>query len=669
VPAPNILTTVFNAKDMLTASVGRMTKGVFGLGASASVASAQLEREFSKINRRAMEIGMAGTMIGSAITIPLGLAIKAAVDFEKQMGDVETLIDTTKENMGDMGDAVLEMSKKIPKPIADLTKSLYQIRSAGIEASQSMNVLETSGKLAVVGLSTTEESTNALTSAMNTFTAEGKTAQQFASSFFKTVKDGKTTMSGINASFGINAKIMAEAGVKFNDMQAAVAAITITGASASNAYTELSQTISGMMKPSGHLKDIFEQLGVSGDGGFKTLIERAGGLGEALELITEKAKQMNMSLGDDNTLGNEFGNKRAMLGVMAILGTQKKAYHANREDMNSTANDFEAKFSSQSGKAAAQMQIFQNSVTRLSISIGNLLIPALNMLMKAAEPVINGIASFAKKHKTLSKIVVTSIGGVGLLALTIGSIGFAVSTVSRGFLLFKGILVGVNFVQAATTVSFKMLQGYMLGYPAIANNVAKSTLFMKDAFVALNTPITRTLAVLTAIAGVIYFIQKAQQGFFNKDVSKSTATNEMISEKVTGGDDIVKRNTYDINDLEKIKKSGAKTGLLGLPVMTNEDKKIYDSVGKKYEEDINSRGELNLDKANRILNSGDSTLDKSKPMGFNQNMPNPLPSYGSGGGKQEMVITFVNAPAGMTTDIKSNNSANSIIPKVKSTYS
>ena len=51
------------------------------------------------------------------------------------MANVSTLVDTTVENMDEMGESVLRLSKKIPKPINDLTEGLYYIRSAGIGAA------------------------------------------------------------------------------------------------------------------------------------------------------------------------------------------------------------------------------------------------------------------------------------------------------------------------------------------------------------------------------------------------------------------------------------------------------------------------------------------------------------------------------------------------------
>jgi len=58
--------------------------------------------------------------------------IKVTMDFEKAMTDIATLVDTSTESIEQMGAEVLEMSKRMPVSIDELTSALYQVRSAGL---------------------------------------------------------------------------------------------------------------------------------------------------------------------------------------------------------------------------------------------------------------------------------------------------------------------------------------------------------------------------------------------------------------------------------------------------------------------------------------------------------------------------------------------------------
>jgi len=65
----------------------------------------------------------------------------------KSDASVSTVVDTNVESMDAMKNAVLDIAKKTPVALSDLTSALYDIRSAGISASMSMDVLEKSAQL------------------------------------------------------------------------------------------------------------------------------------------------------------------------------------------------------------------------------------------------------------------------------------------------------------------------------------------------------------------------------------------------------------------------------------------------------------------------------------------------------------------------------------------
>lgn len=448
---PNIIPSIFTAIDQLTGPVRRMGVSLQGLGVSGTVAGARLERAFTRVNASAMQMGSSAAMIGAAMLIPLGLATKAAIDFGKGMGDVETLIDSTKESMEEMSDDVLKMGKRIPKTLEDISKALYQIRSDGIAAghgiNQAMGVLETSGKLAVAGLSSTEEAAESVTSAMNVFADEGLTSQQIANSFFKTVQGGKTKMNELNVAFGRNAAIIREAGVSLEEFNAMTATMTMTGMKAATAQVGIGQAVTALIKPSSELTQVYESLGYKGSDAFKRIVTESGGLVAAMEKIDAQGSKMGISFGED------FREKRAMTTELLLTGRLHEQYKKNYAIQMNGEDALDEAFGKQSAKAAQQFQLFRTRVRELGISVGNLLIPALTKLSDKITPIIDGITSFAREHKVLSEIIVTGIGYFGLAAVTVGAVSLAVGTVTKAFWLWKGAIVATNFVIGLSQVS------------------------------------------------------------------------------------------------------------------------------------------------------------------------------------------------------------------------
>jgi len=284
------------------------------------------------------------------------------------MGNVATLVDTNVESMDAMGASVRELAKKTPVELGQLSSALYDVRSAGISAEDAMAVLESSAQLGVAGLATTAEAANIMTTAINSFAAEGLSAEQASDILFKTVKAGKTTLSELTNQFGSVAAAAAPVGVSFADVQAATAAMTTVGIQASTAQTQLKQALSEMQKPGKELSKIFQQLGVK-DG--IELIKTSGGLGNAFKLIKEQAEASGM------TVAQVTGSLETQSAIIAVGSTANETYTTTLADMTTGANAVNVAFEKQAKTADAQFQLMQNAFQDIKIEIGQALVPTM----------------------------------------------------------------------------------------------------------------------------------------------------------------------------------------------------------------------------------------------------------------------------------------------------
>jgi TP901 family phage tail tape measure protein len=645
--APNIIPSIFTAKDMYTIPVGKMGMATTRLGLISDTTMIRMERNFRRISTSAMEMAHGMLFIGAAIVAPLGIATHAAVEFEKQMGNVGTLVDTTKESIGLMGDDVLKMSKKIPKAMEDLTKSLYQIRSDGIAAGNGINeafgVLESSGKLATAGISTVEEAAKTLTSGMNVFTEAGLNSAEMANSFFKTVQGGKTTMSELGQSFGKNAAIIHSAGVSLFEMNAATAAITATGITASQAQNELGASVLALMKPTGNLQTIFENLGYAGEGGFKKLIQATGGLVPALEKINATANKLGITMSED------FGRKEALVANILLTGERKASYMEQLAKQLDGTNTLEGKFAEQNAKAAQRMQLFKNSANRLGISLGNLLIPVLEKAMGIIEPVIDGIADFAKEHKTLSKIIITSLGAFGLFAVAVGTISFAVGTLTRSFILLETAGKAYNFLMGVMAVKTGTLNGVLMETPAYAKG---ATFAVKG----LNVALARSLVTLIAIYGI--------WKLFDKKHEARDKMNAIMSHLPEGVDK--KKFSDQFGDILSPGHIPLAKRMQG--VKRYYPQSLYDSLEKKYYTDP-------MRVQDSIMNSPlllpvDTTQPAQSyaPAPFYGGMRSEPGPANAGEDTEHKVVVEINNNSGHQVNASSSNSAVAVVVKTKSTF-
>lgn len=424
--------TIYTAIDKMTAVHKKIESSNGKMSQKIEANLARMERKFKAVGDRANKIGRQGFMTGAAIAAPMILFANEAVQFEKSMSNVNTLIDSNVENIDEMGQQILEMSTRLPIPIEELTSSLYGIRSAGIDASEQFEVLEAAAKLSVGGLATTEEATKLLTGAMNTFASEGLSAEETADILFKTVKSGITTVSELTTAFGANSAIIESAGVKLAEFQAATAALTTSTTPASVAQTQLKAAIGSLQAPTADMLKIYEKLGVTTD---KELIEKAGGMVEAFKMVNQATEEMGLRT------AKVWGSKEGMSAVLSLTGSRAEAFQNTLGEMTNGVNALNEAYEKQAQTSGSQLQVAKNNFKSLSITLGQALLPVVNDLLEAIMPMVQSFSRWARRNKALLGTVFKVAAAIAGLSFAIGGVAFAVSAATKVIMIAKGAMM------------------------------------------------------------------------------------------------------------------------------------------------------------------------------------------------------------------------------------
>jgi len=367
------LQIVISAVDKASKQIKQTSKELTKAGESAKKASKSFSMSEKRLKALKIGAGLAGAAI-AGMAVKMGIsAVKQATKFQKEMTNVATLVDTSKESMEEMGKKVRDISKRMPVDIGDLTAALYQVRSAGIDAKKAMGVLETSAKLATAGLATTEEATDLLTSAINVFGDEAHSADKLADILFKTVKYGKTTVAELAQGFGKVANIAKETGISIEDLSAATAVLTTGGLKAAEAQTAIKAAISNILKPTADARAAAEKLGIQFD--LNTL--QSKGLSGMLLEIAEAA-------GDDKqSLTDLFGSVEATNAIFSLTSTDGgAAMNKMIEDMIGNTNELDIAFQKQNATMEKQYQLLQNNLNVVMMELGTKILP---IVMKAVQ--------------------------------------------------------------------------------------------------------------------------------------------------------------------------------------------------------------------------------------------------------------------------------------------
>tara|TARA_R100000789_G_scaffold93486_1_gene92677 strand:- start:122 stop:2125 length:2004 start_codon:yes stop_codon:yes gene_type:complete len=181
----------------------------------------------------------------------MGLAIKAAGDFQKGMLEINTLMPKlTKGAMRNMRAELQRLAQETGQAIQPLVKANYDIVSAGFAtAADSALVLSAAAKLATAGNTDVATSADILTSALNAYGAEASSAMEISDLLFTTVRFGKTTVGELGSQLGQVLPFAKMAGASLDDVGAAMATMTTKGIDTARASTSLRAAFLSLASP------------------------------------------------------------------------------------------------------------------------------------------------------------------------------------------------------------------------------------------------------------------------------------------------------------------------------------------------------------------------------------------------------------------------------------
>ena len=240
---------------------------------------------------RAIVSGVAA--IGT-VAIAAGAKFTAmATEINAGMSEVSTLIPGQTERIVELRSAVQDLSVEYGTKTDGLVGGLYQGISAWGDTADTIKILEINVRAAKAGVAETSEAIG-LTSAVTKGYGDTNAAavKHVADLAFKTVELGQTTFPELAASIGDVVPLAVELGVTQEEMFAVMATGTGVTGNTAKVATQYKGILAAMLKPTGDLTDLYEELGVETG---KQLIEQRGMQG-ALDAIAEAARRTGIPL-------------------------------------------------------------------------------------------------------------------------------------------------------------------------------------------------------------------------------------------------------------------------------------------------------------------------------------------------------------------------------------
>jgi len=309
----------------------------------------------------------AAASISIAVVTTMGKATQSAAKFRAEMAQVRTLTD-----QAGLGAGILDLAKRLPVALSDLTQGLYQAVSAGIDAGKAIQFMDVAARAAVGGAATTTEAVQGLTAALNGFQIDASKAEDVADTLFVGVKRGVTTFGQLAAQLGSVSGLAAEANVSLEETVAATAALTLTTNDTSRAVTQLRGIIQKLIKPTEQGQEALAAMGLTFDK--NTIAEK--GLRQALLDLFEASRRTGIGL------GKIFEDVEGLSGALTLAGTQSDSFASILLDMETKAGAAGEAFRVMRDETTNLWGQLKQNLSVVLIDIGDRIIPSLNRALQ-----------------------------------------------------------------------------------------------------------------------------------------------------------------------------------------------------------------------------------------------------------------------------------------------
>lgn len=314
-----------------------------------------------------------------AVTQQLAEGVQRAIEFEKAMANVDSLLQVSRGTLLMYKDYLAELGQRLPLTMQELAEGMYDIVSAGITAEgQIKAVAELAGKAAVAGVTDLK---NAVQAGIGTMNAYGKSVDDLEHIYdvhFMTVKMGILTYEQLNQVLGRVSSSASLAGQAMETATAALVAISrggFGGAAFEEGSTRVVRFFQELSDTSAQQK--IQAMGIAvfdSFGKMRNAIDIVTDLQGKLATMTDEARQA--------TINQIFTNIRSAQGF-TVLAEQLDVWREAQMQSIFSGGAMEDAFSRQIGTIAATFTQIQNKFTN-----------GMRGMFEVISPVLSGFGDF-----------------------------------------------------------------------------------------------------------------------------------------------------------------------------------------------------------------------------------------------------------------------------------
>ena len=406
------------------------------LGAKTAGFDKAMKRASARVKRFGRSMKRVGSNMTRNFTMPIALigvaSVKMALDFEKSMTKVNTLVGVSKGEVEKLKKSVLELSGTTATAPDELAEGLYFLTSAGLSGADAMEALEQVSKGVASGLGESADLANVAAAAQNAYGKDTMSASKALDIFGGMVQTGMFNAADLSKVLGTQLGLAASLGISFEEVGAMISTYTKTTGDANSATTGLSGVMMSFAKITPKQADALNAVGLSAESLRDMLGER--GLQATLLEMQNRFKANGVEMSDF------FSKSSSLKAVLGVLGNQTETYKQILDTLYDSTGFVNSAFEETAETSAFKMNKAINDLKVAATQLGTTLFPIVDAIaqkMSALAKSFSSLTDEQKKSYVQWGLILAAVGPVlsifGSMVIKMGALIPVLVKVARGF--------------------------------------------------------------------------------------------------------------------------------------------------------------------------------------------------------------------------------------------
>ncbi len=367
--------------------------------------------------------------IGATVAYP----VKKAIEFESAMADVAKVANLSQSEIKAFGSEMTTLSAKIPIAADGLAAIAASGAQLGIAKNRLTEFTKIVAKMSTAFDMGANEAGESVAKLMNVYdlslsqvTTLGDALNHLSDNTAAKAKDMVNVLSRI----GGTAKMFGLAATQSAALADAFLAMGKGPEVASTAINSLLNRLQTADKQGKKFQDALARIGTS-SADIKLMIQNdpQKAIISVLKSIKALDKQEQMGVLTD-MFGTEFADDIALL--VSGLDNYKKALALTAKE-SEYAGSMQREFENRSKTTANQLKLLGNSLNRIGIALGSVLLPPMQTAAEALAGFFNKVAALNEEFPLAGKAISYAVIGLGTLAATSAVVGYGFTFLIGGF--------------------------------------------------------------------------------------------------------------------------------------------------------------------------------------------------------------------------------------------